>query len=237
MVTVQLWVAPLDVPGPVLARLATGLSAAECRRAERYHQAGSARRYVAGRGWLRQVLAAELGTGPGEVELVDGGGKPRLAGVGPCFNLSRSGEVALIAVSPEEVGVDVEQVDGGRALEAAPLACTPPELAGLDRLPAGERAEAFLQLWTAKEAYLKARGVGLAVPPGQVELGPGPEDAAVPARLLGEVGPGRWWVRRLRPRPGFVAAVASEGRDWVIAVRDTADLPVEGVLPGAGIRG
>ena len=217
MATVQLWVLPLDVPAPVAAVL----SPAERRRAGRYRDPAHARRFATGRAWLRRVLGAELGVPPADVQLVDAPGKPRLAGAGdPCFNASRSGELALVAVSRHEVGVDVEHLDGGRGLEAAPLACTPAELAALDRLPATERAQAFLGLWTAKEAYLKGRGVGLAFPPGRVELGPETDDGAVPVRALGQAEPSRWWVRRLSPLPGYVAAVAAEGRDWEIALLD-----------------
>ena len=238
MATVQLWVAPLDVPPPVLARLLAGLSPAERRRAERYRFADDARRFAAGRGWLRHVLGAELHVQPEDVELADGPGKPRLACTGgPFFNLSRSGDLVLVALGPSEVGVDVEHHDGGRALEAATLACTPAERADLDRLPAAARAEAFLWLWTAKEAYLKARGIGLDVSPDRVELGEGSPGAAAPVRTVGEARPGRWWVRRLRPRPGYVAAVAAEGSDWLVDVRRPADVLREDVIPGEVIRG
>ena len=241
MATVQVWVAPLDVPVPVLARLSAGLSPAERRRAERYRSAGDARRFLAGRGWLRHALGAELGLPPAELEIRDGPGKPRLAGTGgPFFNLSRSGEIALVAVAPGEVGevgVDVERQDGGRSLEAATLACSPAELAALDRLPPAERAEAFLWLWTAKEAYLKGRGIGLQISPNRVELGQGSPGAAVPVQTVGDPGPGRWRVRRLRPRAGYVAAVAAAGSEWLIALRRPADLLGEAVIPGEVIRG
>jgi 4'-phosphopantetheinyl transferase len=226
MATVQVWVAALDAPAALLA----ALSPAEHHRAERYRHSGDARRFAAGRGWLRHLLGAELGVPPVDVPLVDGPGKPRLAGGGPHFNLSRSGELAVVAMAPFEVGVDVERHDEGRVMDAAPVACTPAELAGLGRLPADKRADAFLELWTAKEAYVKGRGVGLAVAPDRVELGPVGGDGAVPVRTLGEAGPARWWVRRLRPRPGYVAAVAAEGRAWEIAIR-------EAVTPTAPIRG
>lgn len=237
MATVQLWVLPLDVPASVLAGLFAVLSPDERRRVDRCRDDDHARRIAAGRGWLRHVLGAELRVLPAHVQVVDGR-KPRLAGTaGPSFNLSRSGELAVVAVSPAEVGADVEQLDGGRSLDAAPVACTAAELAALDRLPATERGEEFLRLWTAKEAYLKALGVGLAMGPDRVEVGVTCGGQAVPVRLTGEAGPLRWWVRRLCPRPGYVAAVAAEGPDWDIALRGPADLASEGVLPGQLIRG
>ncbi len=218
MATVRVWVAPLLVPDRDHDSLVDGLSSAEWARARRYRSAADARRFVAARGWLRQVLAADLGCAPAAVPLVDGPGKPFVAGgAGPRFNLSHAGDLVVIAVATREVGVDVEVVaDGTASLEAARVACTPPELAALDRLAPGERAEAFLRLWTAKEAYLKGRGVGLAVEPQRVEVGAG---EMAPVRLDGETGAAQWWVRRLAPAPGYVGAVAAQGRDWDVEVR------------------
>ena len=230
--TVEVWVAPLDVDAPPLVAC---LSARERRRAARFRTARDARRFAAAHGWLRHVLGAVLGLSPGDVRLADGAGKPHLAGGrGPRFNLSYSGEVALVAVSLHEVGVDVERVDRPGALEAAAVACTPSEQAALDRLSAPERAAAFLRLWTMKEAYLKARGTGLAVAPDLVEVGP-PIDGRAPARTAGEPGPARWWVRELRALPGYVGAVAAEGGEWIAVERDARQLLpslCDGVGPG-----
>jgi len=225
--TVQVWVAPLFVPASVRGPLIANLSLVERARAERYRRPEDARRYAVARGWLRQVLGAETGHPPAEVPMDDGGGKPRLsAGAGPRFNLSHAGELALVAVAECEVGVDVEHRESGqRALDATALACTPAEVADLDRLAPDERAEAFLRIWTAKEAYLKARGVGLALPPHRVELGEAASvGVPVPVRVTGEPGPTCWWVRELRPLPDYVGAVAAEGPDWTVVLRSTAEL-------------
>jgi 4'-phosphopantetheinyl transferase len=220
MATVRVWVAPLLVPDSDHASLVDGLSAAERARGRRFRSATDARRFCAGRGWLRGVLAAELGCRPAAVPLVDGAGKPCLAGTGPHFSLSRAGDLVVIAVASREVGVDVEVVAGETTvLEAARVACTPSEARALDRLQPGARAEAFLGLWTAKEAYLKGRGVGLAVAPDRVEVGVEGADGLAPVRLAGETGPPRWWLRRLSPAPGYLGAVAAEGRGWDVEVR------------------
>ena len=212
MATVHVWVAPLVVPDPQYASLVAALSATERERARRYRSADDARRFCVARGWLRHVLGVELGRPSAAVPVTEGPGKPRLLGrTGPCFNLSHAGELAVVAVADFEVGVDVEHCGSGEpALEAAPVACTPVELAALEQLPAGERAEAFLWLWTAKEAYLKARGVGLAVAPDSVEIG---------LARAGEAGSTGWWVRALHPAPGYVGAVAAEGADWEVELR------------------
>jgi 4'-phosphopantetheinyl transferase len=127
-------------------------------------------------------------------------------------------------VADREVGVDVEPTVGAAAvLEAVRVACTPRETAALDRLDPGRRAEAFLRLWTAKEAFLKGRGVGLAVAPDRVRVG-AERAGAMPVRLLDDPDPAQWWVRELDLGPGYVGAVAAEGRDWVVELRRAADL-------------
>lgn len=223
--TVEVWVAPLDVARSGLAALAATLDEHERDRVSRFRCADDARRYAAAHGWLRRILAAQLGVDPGGVTFAPGTGKPRLAGgAGPCFNLSHAGELALVAVARREVGVDVERrvdlevVD----LEVVDLAFTPREAAWVRSLAPGDQPDAFLRLWTAKEAYLKATGSGLSVPPSTVEVAL-PAGGDEPVRVARR-GTGRWWVRHLRPAPGYVAAVAAEGRDWAVRARRAADL-------------
>lgn len=217
---VDVWVAPLAVPEPQRARLVASLNEAERRRAARYRFADGTRRFALGRAWLRHVLGSELGVPAAAVDLPDGPGKPRLGSSGgPHFSLARSADLAVVAVAPFEVGIDVEHLD--QAVDgAAAVACTGGEATALRRLPEGERVEAFLRLWTAKEAYLKATGAGLAVPPGSVEVGLGTGRVAP----VGGPGGARWWVREFRPRAGFVGAVSAEGPDIGIRLRDVVDL-------------
>ena len=224
----HVWVAPLLVPPPIMASLLAGLTPEERTRAARYRHPEDARRFSAARGWLRRVLAAELDTTPELVQLAESAtGKPRLAGgTGPSVNLSHAGELALVAVAGREVGVDVEHEDSGpRGLDALAIACSPAEAAALDRLPAARRADAFLRHWTAKEAYLKGTGLGLAVAPHCVEVGLALGGGAGPVRVSGDSGPSRWQVQALRPAPGYVGAVAAEGADWVVEIHSTAHLP------------
>lgn len=217
----DVWVAPLAVPAPLHARLAASLSEAERRRAGRYRFADGARRFTLGRGWLRHVLGAELGLPPEAVEIEDTGRKPRLRSGDVHFSLARSADLAVVAVAGFEVGADVEALDGGPDGEVG-VACTESEAAALRRLPAPGRAEAFLRLWTAKEAYLKATGSGLAVAPALVEVGV-PTGPVAPVREVSGPDPARWWVREFRPGPGFVGAVSAEGSHWTIRLRDTVE--------------
>jgi 4'-phosphopantetheinyl transferase len=113
-----------------------------------------------GRAPLRRVLAAYLG-------LDADAGRPALAtghdqSLG--FNWSHSGDQALIAIGRHVMpGIDVEhRRERPRALEIAQRYFSADEAATLAALPAADRSAAFLELWTAKEAVLKALGRGLA---------------------------------------------------------------------------
>jgi 4'-phosphopantetheinyl transferase len=64
-----------------------------------------------------------------------------------------------------EVGVDLESFARAEEIVAlAPRVFSKAERAQLDALPAADRADRALTLWTLKEAYIKARGMGLALP-------------------------------------------------------------------------
>jgi 4'-phosphopantetheinyl transferase len=119
-------------------------------------------------GRLRQLLGGALGLGPRTLEFTSGnGGKPALAGTaagaGLRFNLSHSGGLGLVGWSwGRDIGVDVEVWRTMRD-EAALVRryFSDNEVAAWEALPADMRHEAFFNLWTRKEAYVKALGLGL----------------------------------------------------------------------------
>lgn len=82
------------------------------------------------------------------------------------FNLSHSGARAVIAVARQgDIGVDVEYAVKPRRIEAiAQRYFSPSEAAELLALPAAQQQARFYDLWTLKEAYIKACGMGLAIP-------------------------------------------------------------------------
>jgi len=82
------------------------------------------------------------------------------------FNLSNSlGLVVCLIAYGVEVGVDVEPYErAGEIVELAPDVFSPQELAQLETLRGMEKLNRALSLWTLKESYIKARGMGLALP-------------------------------------------------------------------------
>lgn len=217
----QVWIVPLDREPIAVLDL---LSVEERARADRLRHAGARRDFIVSRAALRRVLGALLGLPPQAVELDIGAhGKPRLAAGGPHFNLSHSGDLALIAVCADHaVGVDLEQTGRGLTqLDAiAEAYFSPTERAAYAALPAADRGRAFYRVWTRKEAVAKALGLGMALS--------GPSfDVSVTAgeprlqRLGGATTTGEWTLIDLDLPPAYVgAAVVMAGahviqREWL----------------------
>jgi 4'-phosphopantetheinyl transferase len=169
------------------------------------------RRYAVCRAALRCVLGSRLRVAPREVVLDAGEmGKPFVPG-GPAFNLSHSGELALIAVAggAGAIGVDLERIRRDRPVaQLARRFFSPAECRALEALHGEELSAAFYWCWTAKEAYLKALGVGLTRPLDSFDVS---VDLSSPPRLLcdrGDTGAGRWTLRRLHVADGYAATLA-----------------------------
>jgi len=99
-------------------------------------------------------------------------GKPSLPHSTVSFNWSHSGDLVALILGKNYVGVDVEEIQK-RALFEYNSLCTKGELEWLSTVVDQQRyseKEAFIILWTAKEAVLKAVGSGLTVDPRVVEI-------------------------------------------------------------------
>ncbi len=199
-------------------RLWGALSDDERERAERFQVDRDRRRFAAGRGALRAILAGYLGCAPSEIRFTyDALGKPRLAADGaPAlhFNLAHSAELGLCAVAAErEVGVDLERIDAGiDYMLIAQRFFTAGEYAALQALPAEQARLRFFDYWTRKEAFAKARGLGLALGMRRFDIAAETGDSATTLVAPGAGGaPQPWWLRGLSIAPGYAAAVACAG--------------------------
>lgn len=159
----------IDVHVATLTRLhrhigtyATWLDPQEQERADRFRFAHDRERFILGHGLLRDVLGARLGQHPAEVVTRRGEfGKPFLADSDLHFNLSDTKDAVLVAVSPgAPIGADIETMHRDTDHHAVSKHYfTPTEVMSI---PAGEAGKhRFLELWTRKEAVLKASGVGI----------------------------------------------------------------------------
>jgi 4'-phosphopantetheinyl transferase len=147
------------------------LSQEEAQRERDFIHKGAQRQFLLGRALLRTALARYTGDNPKAVRFsYNRHGKPALdsSGVPLEFSLSHTRGLVVCAVALRDaLGVDVEdqsQPSSLTPLELAQRYFAPAETAALAQLPAEERLPAFLDLWTLKEAFLKARGTGLMTP-------------------------------------------------------------------------
>lgn len=205
----QVFAFSLDLDAQALATLRGMLDDAERARADRYLHDASRRSFTAARGQLRRVLGWLLGLPPAEIRFAAGPrGKPSLLEGDLRFNLSHSGGLALLAVTlAREIGVDIE--DTTRSVDYANMArrfFAPAEAQALAALPAADQPRAFFDCWTRKEAYIKARGLGLTISLDSfvVTFGPG----ETPRFVSGAEG---WTLYPLDPGPGYAAALVVEG--------------------------
>ena len=145
-------------------------------------------------------------------------GKPHAAMPGfPHFNVSHGGDcVAFAFCAEQELGVDVERGSPQRhhsALELATRFFATEEAATLAGLDDAQRERAFLQLWTCKEAVLKALGHGLSFGLDRLRFAIG-NDGQVEALLsiAAEAGrPGEWQIHRFAAGGGHVGCLAWRG--------------------------
>jgi 4'-phosphopantetheinyl transferase len=224
---VHVWRVPLDPPEPALAVYEPTLSADERARADRFRTGVLRRRFVAGRGALRAILATYLGVAPGRVAFAYGDhGKPRLDGDGLGsrleFNLAHSHDLALCAVARgRAVGVDVEKLRPvTEAVRIVGRYFTPGEQAEFLSHPEPDRVAAFFRGWTRKEAFLKVTGLGLSAGLDSFEVTLGAGGAALLRVGDDPAAAGRWTLRDVDAGPGFAAAVAVEGELARVTVRD-----------------
>jgi 4'-phosphopantetheinyl transferase len=141
------------------------LSPDERARLDSYRSRAAAERYVVTRSLVRMVLSDRLGVGARELQVSrTDTGKP-VVSQGVHFNVSHSGDLILLALSDaRSVGVDVERRREVQRVQAMTRRwLTETERAEVDRLTArgASSSEAFLRVWSLKEAGLKALGVGI----------------------------------------------------------------------------
>ena len=221
--TVHLWGIDLDGSPRCLERCAQWLDKEEQQRAARLVREKDRQHYVLAHGGLRAILSRYLGVAPDLLGLCrNEAGKPFVTRKSRgqsviTFNMSHAHGRALIAVSMGlEVGVDLERIRAD--VEVAKLSeryFAPSEHATIMQSTQEQRAAKFFRYWVAKEAVLKAQGIGLqALNQCEIILGTDGIDAEVLVPMDSPLQ-NNWRVRLLSCGEGWEAAVAAQGRDWV----------------------
>lgn len=215
---IHVWATTLAVPAESLESFSRILSPDETDRANRFKFQQHRNRYLAGRGALRSILAKYLGADAAGLRFdYLKNGKPALtepfANSGIHFNLAHTGDLALVAVTRlGPVGVDVESVRPIKNVDdLVARFFSPRENELFQKVPDNAKPAAFFNLWSRKEALLKATGEGITRSLSLVEVSFLPGE---PARLLAIEGDEKraaeWELRELTPANRFTGAVAVE---------------------------
>jgi len=238
---VHLWyVVPEEVDDPALvARYHALMTTDEGAQQRRFYFERDRHRYLVTRALVRTVLSSYCGLPPaswrfeknewGRPSIAPSAGLPRLH-----FNLSHTDGMILCAVTEgRDVGVDVE--DTGRRGETVAIAdryFSPSEVRALHALPAPEQRRRFFEYWTLKESYIKARGMGLAIPLEQFSFhldDPGAVAISFDPRLADR--PSAWQFRLFPPTARHQVALAvrrPDAEDLAIRIRRTVPLASSG---------
>lgn len=221
---VHVWLVSLQQPTAVAARFADLLSLDEKTRADRFVFDVDHRNYTIARGCLRTILSRYLRIAPEKIDFIYGEyGKPDLANSsGPSqlkFNVAHSGVLALYAfTSIGEVGIDLECIRPDFAVdEVARRFFSPGEVACLDQFHGPMRREAFYRCWTRKEAFIKAKRLGLSLELNQFEVTLASDKAAVLRTRWDENEAARWTLQDIDVGPGYVGALAIEAHGWKLS--------------------
>jgi 4'-phosphopantetheinyl transferase len=226
--TIDLWSASLQGNAEVLERCQAWLSKEERARAGRFVRPEDQTRFILAHGGLRHVLGQYLRVNAAELRFFAGpNGKPALLNEqgGPHvlrFNLSHSHGRMLLAVSNgQEVGIDLEQIRNKvEPLKLAERFYSAGEYQEIKNRPLAEHALEFYRLWVAKEAVLKAQGIGIpSLQQCEIVVSSVPFRADVRVMPDSAVQQG-WTIQWLSCGSGWRGAVSAFGNGWSVRVLD-----------------
>lgn len=215
---IHVWQAELNPLEPSIEYLRSLLSETEKTRADRFQFEQHRRRFIAGKGHLRLLLSRYLHQPPQAINFHYGvHGKPELAVQNPAkplfFNSSDSHELALFAVCQEEsVGIDIEFMRSDvEVLEIAQRFFSPYEYQLLENQPTDQQFAIFFKIWTLKEAFIKAIGMGLNFPLTDFDVDPTAGKPHLAAIRHGDMQASDWELRNFYPESNYIAALAIKG--------------------------
>lgn len=235
----HLWIVrPESVHEPrLLAAYDEVLSPDERARRDRYRFEKDRHTCLVSRALVRATLSRYAGVPPEAFRFeTNAHGRPEIVAPERArelrFNLSHTRGLAVLLVARgREVGVDVEDRErDGKLIDVADRFFSPYEVRALHALPEPERLDRFFFYWTLKESYIKARGMGLAIPLSQFSfLLDEQRERGIRVRFDPKLGdrPERWRFSAMSfgRRHAIAAAVESRGgNDVRLVVRETVPL-------------
>jgi 4'-phosphopantetheinyl transferase len=218
---VHVWLlrAPEEADDGRAARALALLDADERARIGRFRRRADARRYLFAHALARTTLSQYAPDVPPERWRfrIGAHGRPEVADATAAlrFNITHTaGLVACVVTHGRDVGVDVEHLYPPRwgdeaCLEIAAAYFAPAEVAALAAAPPDQRRGLFFEIWTLKEAYAKARGLGLALPLASYSFDQRSPEVRIRCALDVDHDPDGWRFERSRPTPRHALAVAA----------------------------
>lgn len=209
-------VVPESVQDPdQLEQFRSILSDDELARYRRFHFPEDRQRFLVSHAMVRQVLSGYASLAPEEWRFTRAQhGRPEIANpdtTGLRFNLSHTRGLAACVVTRDcACGIDTEQLDTRHHLAGiARRMFSSEEYRQLETLTGTALAEAFFTGWTLREAFVKARGIGISYPTRKLHFDV-KNDRAIRVRFEAELNedPARWQFSLLKPAATHVAAVA-----------------------------
>lgn len=204
----QVWAFDLRADPQTVQSWHNSLSSQEVQRAARFARPHLRERFIVAHGLKRALLAQYLRCPPNHIDLDTlPGGKPVLSDVHQSalqFNLSHTQDYLLIAFGQHALGVDIE-CDNPRVavLDIAQRYFAAQEIQGWADLPTQTQRARFYRTWVAKEALLKAQGLGVGAGLADWPIPPPTEDADPPVNL------GAWRITWLEAGDQRYAALAT----------------------------
>jgi 4'-phosphopantetheinyl transferase len=215
--SVHVWIVRLKEQDTCLDHCQSMLNERERHRASRFYYEYLRRRFTLSHGCLRALLGLYLGIPPRDVEF----------GYGPRskpfidrpmtelrFNQSDSGDLVAFAFTAGcEIGIDIEEVRPFSDMEdVAANVFTLREIAELSKIDKSLQQDAFFATWTRKEAYVKALGDGLFIPPDSFRVTVCSREKK--PRVHFDQGPetvNDWQLHSFHPAPGYLGTIAYRG--------------------------
>lgn len=232
---VHVWVCDLGRYDGDRARLAALLSRDERNRLARFAFERDRHRFALSHGLLRVILARYVDIEAGRIEFATGThGKPAVSGPSGAtgaieFSLSHSGAYALVAVTTgRAIGVDVEvRRPDAEVLKLAQRFFVPGESQMIASIQGEAQQRLFYRFWTAKEAYLKGRGVGLSLGLDRFEVIFDERSPMAQVRLTDTGTFDRdWQVQSLAVPDHLAGGLAVEGEILHVQMLDATAFPI-----------
>ncbi|PIE61844.1 MAG: phosphopantetheinyl transferase [Desulfobacterales bacterium] len=227
----------IGIGGSLHARCRDVLSREETAKAQRFRNSQGQHLSLVSRAMLRYLLSEYTGSLAKAIQFkTNQHGKPFRVKESACggpdiqFNLSHcKGAVLCGLCLGKDIGVDLENTDRWVNPAMAARFFSSTETARImNGASEDDRATAFLDTWTLKEAYIKAKGKGLSIPLDSFSF-----DRLYPTVEIsfknGADRPGDWQFFRWQPEPGKIASVAIRSKH-VMAVKTFYCTPFKEII-------